>query len=48
MSLSRAFRRRKMQHKSCPKCHKKMVNKPGYGLVCRECGYMKPQNNKEE
>lgn len=26
---------------TCPKCHSKLLEKPGYGLVCAECGWWK-------
>ena len=26
---------------TCPKCHAKLVDKSGYGLVCAECGWWK-------
>lgn len=27
---------------TCRKCGARMVEKPGYGLVCMECGWAKP------
>lgn len=46
MSFSRKLKRQKVRnsHRSrttCPKCHAKLVEKTGYGLVCMECGWMK-------
>lgn len=26
---------------TCPKCHAKLIEKPGYGLACQECGWTK-------
>ena len=49
MSLSRSIKRHAKMQKTrqefgrmfCPKCHEKLIEKPGYGLVCEECGWWK-------
>lgn len=44
MSLSRSMKRKKLAGKgrtTCPKCHAKLIEKPGYGMVCEECGWWK-------
>ena len=33
---------------TCPKCHAKLVEKSGYGRVCAECGWWKPQAHPTE
>lgn len=48
MSLSRKIRRMKLPKNYCPKCHKKLIEKPGYGFVCQECGYVKQKENPNE
>ncbi len=30
------------QRTTCRKCGARMVEKSGYGLVCKECGWAKP------
>ena len=27
---------------TCRKCGARMIEKPGYGVVCGECGWMRP------
>ena len=39
MSLSRTISRKDKPKRKCPKCHSKLIDKPGYGLVCPGCGY---------
>ena len=47
MSFARKLKRkhekkeRKADRTTCPKCHSKLLEKPGYGLVCAECGWWK-------
>lgn len=46
MSFTRKLKRRQIKDGrqgriTCPKCHAKLVEKTGYGLVCMECGWMK-------
>ena len=45
MSLARKIKRsiahKKNGRTTCPKCHAKLVEKPGYGIVCAECGWWK-------
>lgn len=52
MSLSRSIKRRKMLAQNgrttCPKCHAKLIEKPGYGAVCAECGCWKKEDGKDE
>ena len=52
MSLSRSIKRRKMlrenKRTTCPKCHDKLIDKPGYGIVCAECGWWKKEAAKDE
>lgn len=52
MSLSRSIKRRKMlrekKRTTCPKCHSKLVEKPGYGIVCPDCGWWKKEAAKDE
>lgn len=56
MSISRTIKRRSEMLKikrengriTCPKCHTKLIEKPGYGRVCEECGWAKNINEKGE
>lgn len=52
MSLSRSIKRRKMLRENgrttCPKCHAKLIEKPGYGTVCAECGWWRKAAAKDE
>lgn len=53
MSFARKFKRRKIDkaindRKTCPKCHYKLVEKYGYGLVCANCGWHKSNKKEEE
>lgn len=52
MSLSRSIKRRKMlrenKRTTCPKCRAKLVEKPGYGIVCPDCGWWKKEAAKDE
>lgn len=44
MSFARKLKRKhekKLGRTTCPKCHSKLLEKPGYGLVCAECGWWK-------
>ena len=45
MSISRSIKRKKMlaegRRTTCPKCRAKLKEKPGYGLLCAECGWRK-------
>ena len=45
MSLSRSIKRRKMLREkgrtTCPRCRAELMDKPGYGIVCPECGWRK-------
>ena len=46
MSFARKCKRRSSRNNrqgrsTCPKCHAKLIEKTGYGLVCMECGWMK-------
>lgn len=43
--FARKIKRRKNGRTTCPKCHAKLIEKSGYGLVCQECGWWK---QKEE
>lgn len=51
MSLSRTIKRRKLlangRRSTCPKCHAKLIEKPGYGTVCGECGWWKKENGND-
>jgi len=52
MSLSRSIKRKKMlangERKTCPKCHAKLIIKPGYGTVCANCGWWKKERQNDE
>ena len=55
MSFARKCKRRSSRNNrqgrtTCPKCHTKLIEKPGYGLVCMECGWMKREvtDNKND
>lgn len=52
VSISRSIKRRKMlaegKRTTCPKCHAKLVEKPGYGTVCAECGWLKKEKKANE
>lgn len=43
MSIERQFRRfadrKKRKRTVCKKCRSKLCDKPGYGIVCPECGW---------
>lgn len=45
MSFKRKINRQKQfgaeGRTTCPKCHAKLFEKPGYGKVCAECGWWK-------
>lgn len=49
MSFARKIKRRHMLktrketygRTTCPRCHDKLVEKYGYGLVCANCGWQK-------
>ena len=46
MSFARKCKRRsdrdsRQGRTTCPKCHAKLIEKPGYGLACQECGWTK-------
>lgn len=49
MSIARTVRRERMRElkktkhgrSTCPKCHTKLVEKVGYGMVCCKCGWSK-------
>lgn len=45
MSIARKIARRMEREKAgrttCPKCHAKLTDKPGYGKVCEMCGWWK-------
>ena len=46
MSFSRKCKRLSARNShqdrtTCPKCHAKLIEKPGYGLACQECGWTK-------
>ena len=51
MSLARKIKRsiahKKNGRTTCPKCHAKLVEKPGYGIVCAECGWWKKPKEGE-
>lgn len=54
MSIARTMRRQaKLRIEkengriTCPKCHDKLVEKPGYGQVCQKCGWEKEERGKE-
>lgn len=51
VSISRSIKRRKMlaegRRTTCPKCHAKLKEKPGYGTVCDECGWWKKEAGKD-
>lgn len=52
MSIEREFRRfanrKRMKEErkrtTCRHCKNKLLEKPGYGLVCPECGWMKQES----
>ena len=54
MSIEREIRRfakrkeRKAEKKrtTCRRCKSKMIEKPGYGMVCMECGW-RPEREEE-
>lgn len=54
MSVEREFRRfanrKRMKEEGkrtrCKKCKSKLLEKPGYGLVCAECGWMPQRDTK--
>lgn len=53
MSFSRKLKRQKVRDNcrgriTYPKCHAKLVEKTGYGLVCMECGWTKLAVNTGE
>ena len=52
MSISRSAKRRKIRQENgrttCPKCHSKLIEKPGYGRICVECGWVKHKFEKGE
>lgn len=52
MSISRKIKRNvdrlKNGRTTCPKCHAKLVYKSGYGNVCAECGWWKPNEKGGE
>lgn len=37
----RSDRNNRQSRSTCPKCHAKLIEKTGYGLVCMECGWTK-------
>lgn len=43
MSIARKFKRQQERKQgnrtTCPKCHSKLTEKPGYGEVCELCGW---------
>ncbi len=40
MSFARKMKRRNKPRTTCPRCHRKLIEKPGYGiLICADCGY---------
>lgn len=52
MSVNRTMRRQRAREAkkakegrtTCPKCHNRhLVEKPGYGTVCPQCGWAKPE-----
>ena len=55
MSIQREIKRRRIREdmklngmrSKCRKCGGTMVCKPGYGWLCRECGW-KPMKQKED
>ena len=52
MSFARKLKRKtqlsKNRRTTCPKCHEKLIEKPGYGLVCAECGWWKEEYKNHE
>ncbi len=52
MSLARKIKRgidkTENGRTTCPKCHVKLVEKSGYGLVCAECGWWKKDHPTEK
>lgn len=55
MSFARKCKRRssrnnRQKRSTCPKCHAKLIEKPGYGLACQECGWWKieAKNNRND
>ena len=55
MSVEREIRRfanrkkakEERKRTTCKRCKSQMLEKPGYGLVCAECGW-EPRKNTEE
>lgn len=39
--MSNALHKRPHIRRTCRKCGAKLVNKPEYGVVCPECGWIK-------
>lgn len=37
----RSDRNNRQSRSTFPKCHAKLIEKTGYGLVCMECGWVK-------
>lgn len=54
MSIEREIRRfakrhqKEKQRTKCRKCGAKMIDKPGYGIICSECGWMQLPKLSEE
>lgn len=43
--IKRNIDRAKNGRRTCPKCHTKLIEKSGYGLVCEYCGWCKPSES---
>ena len=40
--------RTKNERTTCPKCHAKLIEKYGYGMVCEECGWWRKEERHAE